>query len=106
MKNNSQNIAIIMLTVSALILGAMVLCTVTTEKADAASTSITYGYYTIGTGLGSTNIDLIYIINNQTNVLNVYGPTHLAKWDILCTVDIKVAFQQLGGVPAPDKGPK
>lgn len=99
MKNNSQNIAIVMLTISAMILGAMVLCTVTTDNAQAASPSITYGYYTIGTGLGSTNVDLIYIINNQTNVLNVYGPTHQAKWDILCTVDIKQAFSMLAGVP-------
>ena len=97
MKNNSQNNAIVMLTVSALILGVMLYSTVTTEKAQASSTALTYGYYSIGTGLGSTSMDLVYIINNQTNVLNVYGPTHIAKWDILCTVDIKKAFQQLAG---------
>lgn len=63
---NTENVTIVLLLVTAVILGAML---IGSARAD---TPTRFGRYILCTGAHSESKDLLYIIDVETNVLNVY----------------------------------
>ncbi len=73
--NNTQNTTIVLLTVTAAILAAMLLPTLFDEGSVAyGDGSVRQGKYIMATGGYDKNIDLIYVINIETQKLVVYAP--------------------------------
>ena len=73
--NNTQNTTIVLLLITAGILTAMLLSPfVGTEPAAYADSSVRQGKYVMATGGYDENIDLIYIVNIETQKLCVYAP--------------------------------
>jgi len=73
--NNTQNTTIVLLLITAGILTAMLLSTyVGTEPAAYGDSSVRQGKYIMATGGYDENIDLIYVVNIDTQKLCVYAP--------------------------------
>ena len=73
--NNTQNTTIVLLLITAGILTAMLLSAyVGTEPAAYADASVRQGKYIMATGGYDKNIDLIYVVNIETQKLVVYAP--------------------------------
>ena len=66
-----QNMLIVVLAVTALVLGAAVANLLTTENAS-AEVSVKSGRYVVCTASYSTSTELVYILDMQTRKLNVY----------------------------------
>ncbi|MFP4107281.1 MAG: hypothetical protein ACLFVU_14505 [Phycisphaerae bacterium] len=66
-----QNIMLVLLMVTSLILGAIVVTTYTTDQAYAES-STREGRYTVVSGEWSNSADLIYMVDIPAQKLNVY----------------------------------
>jgi len=73
--NNTQNTTIVLLLITAGILTAMLMSAyVGTEPAAYGNSSVRQGKYIMATGGYDLNIDLIYVINIETQKLCVYAP--------------------------------
>ena len=73
--NNTQNTTIVLLLITAGILTAMLLSPyVGTEPAAYGDASVRQGKYIMVTGGYDENIDLIYVVNIETQKLMVYAP--------------------------------
>ncbi|MDP6046204.1 MAG: hypothetical protein QGH94_13800 [Phycisphaerae bacterium] len=77
--NNTQNTTIVLLLVTAAILAAMLIPAFDDQGSVAyGDSSVRQGKYIMATGGYDENIDLIYIVNIETQKLCVYAP-NLAK---------------------------
>jgi hypothetical protein len=73
--NNTQNTTIVLLTVTAAILAAMLIPALLDQDSVAyGDSSVRQGKYILATGGYDENIDLIYVINIETQKLVVYAP--------------------------------
>lgn len=73
--NNTQNTTIVLLLITAGILTAMLLSAfVGTPTAYAGDASVRQGKYIMATGSYDANLDLIYVVNIETQKLAVYAP--------------------------------
>ena len=73
--NNTQNTTIVLLLITAGILTAMLLSAyVGSEPAAYGDSSVRQGKYIMATGGYDENIDLLYVINIETQKLCVYAP--------------------------------
>jgi len=72
---DTQNTTIILLLVTASILTAMLVASYTgNEPAAYADASVRQGKYIMATGGYDQNIDLLYVVNIETQKLGVYAP--------------------------------
>ena len=73
--NNTQNTTIVLLLITAGILTAMLVpAYMGTEPTAYGDSSVRQGKYILATGGYDENIDMIYIINIETQKLCVYAP--------------------------------
>jgi len=72
--NNTQNTTIVLLLITAGILTAMLMSAYVGEPAAYGDSSVRQGKYIMATGGYDENIDMIYIINIETQKLCVYAP--------------------------------
>jgi len=73
--NNTQNTTIVLLSVTAAILAAMLIPTLMDQGSVAyGDSSVRQGKYIMATGGYDENIDLIYVVNIETQKLVVYAP--------------------------------
>ena len=72
--NNTQNTTIVLLLITAGILTAMLMSAYVGEPAAYGDSSVRQGKYIMATGGYDLNIDLIYVINIETQKLCVYAP--------------------------------
>ena len=80
--NNTQNTTIVLLLITAGILTAMLLSAyVGSEPAAYGDSSVRQGKYIMATGGYDENIDLVYVVNIETQKLCVYAP-NLSKRSI------------------------
>jgi len=94
---NSQNTAIVLLLITAVILTGLLVATYRqTHQAALAESSDRRGNYIMVSGvyrLGS--LDLIYVINLATRTMNVYhGNESTSAIELLDRVDLERAFSQ------------
>ena len=98
MNNNTQNTTIILLLITAGILTAMMATayfdTGSTAYADA---SVRQGKYIMATGGYNKNIDLIYVVNVETQKLVVYAPNKSKR--TLERMGTPVSLQQTSTTP-------
>jgi len=92
---NNQTLIVVLLAVTAGILTALLVATLTTHQSAQADTSVSGGDYVFGTGAYSTKRDLLYVINRRQEVLLVYG-LNLNDKDLerVDAVDLRGAFGQ------------
>ena len=69
----NQMLLIGLLAVTAVILTALLVASLTHSPAARADTSVMGGDYVFGTGAYSTKRDLLYIISRSQEMLHVYG---------------------------------
>jgi hypothetical protein len=88
--NKTQNFAIGTLLVTAAVLVALLIGSVSTNTAYGTSTSVKQGDYIMSAGELSSGLDMVYVINIATRKLNVYF-TNKNTWaiDLVDTVDLE-----------------
>ena len=73
--NNTQNTTIVLLLITAAILTAMLVSAyMETDSSAYADASVRQGKYIMATGAYNKDVDMIYIINIDTQKLCVYAP--------------------------------
>ena len=91
---DGQNITIVLLAVTAVILAALLISDFISTPAY-ADTPVKEGDYILGTGAASRSTDLIYIIDIANRQLNVYvANINTNAIDIVDTVDLERAFRR------------
>ena len=89
-----RNIPILMLAALAGVLITLLVCTHRTSEAR-AQVPILADSLTIVTGSYSSDIDLIYVLDNATRRLNVYTPNSQAgSIDLVDSLDVESGFAQ------------
>ncbi|MHC4294226.1 MAG: hypothetical protein ACYSTL_01430 [Planctomycetota bacterium] len=92
---NGQDIAIGLLAITAVVLGAMLVASFTSAKPAYAAAPLKGGDYILGTGAVTSSRDLTYVVDIATKQLNVYSAnTNNNTLDIVDTVDLERAFRQ------------
>ena len=91
--HNTQNVAIVLLTISAVILGIVAL--VATDEPAYATTGASGGDYSAVTGSFPNNdIDLLYLVDIPNHQLNIYVPNlHGKSIDLHSKIDLARAFR-------------
>lgn len=95
--NNTQNTTIVLLLATAAILAAMLIPSYDDGSVAYGDSSVRQGKYILATGGYDENIDLIYIVNIETQKLCVYAP-NLAKRTI-DKMGLPVLLQGAPGTP-------
>ena len=92
---NTQNITVILLLCSAVILTGLLIGSYTMTSQEArADSSQRFGSYITATGAFTKSLDLIYVLNIDMGILNVYGlDTNKGVLDFRDSVDLKKFFQ-------------
>ncbi|HAU36289.1 MAG TPA: hypothetical protein DCX07_01045 [Phycisphaerales bacterium] len=95
MLKNPQNLTIVLLLATAVVLAAMLLATFTTRDAQAGTSAGKQGDYIMVNGMWSGSTDLVYIVDIAARKLNVYY-AHAASNDVklIQTVDLAKAFEE------------
>jgi len=90
-----QNITIVLLLISAAVLGAMLIASYTTlDRTAYASTTARGGDYIMSTGARSGTRELLFVIDLAARRLNCYE-TNINTWaiDLQDSVDLEAAFK-------------
>lgn len=96
--NNTQNVTICLLAITAAVLGAILWTTNSDNAAYAGMTSEKGGDYILGAGAWSKSTDLIYTIDIAARQLNVYYANPNANGgagsvDVIQQMDLEKAFR-------------
>jgi len=89
--NDSKNVTIVMLLISAVILSVLVLAT---QPTHAGNSSARFGDYIMSAGARADSFDNLYVIDVLQKRLNVYSlDPNKRRMEILDTVDLTQYFQ-------------
>ncbi len=95
--NNSQNVTIALLCVSAAVLGTITVLT-WTDRAEATGVAAAAGEYIMFTGEVSASIDMLYVVDLTQRKMNAYHwDTNNNVLTLNDQVDLAKAFRQPGG---------
>ena len=90
--NDSKNVTIVMLLISAVVLTVLMLAT--TQPADAGNTSARFGDYVMSPGARADSFDNLYVIDVLQKKLNVYSTDpNKRRLEILDSIDLTQYFQ-------------
>jgi len=91
---NSQNMTIVLLTITAVLLSVMLYQSYS-DRTAYAEPSVKQGDYVMGTGAWSASTDLLYVIDVASRQLNVYfANQNTSSLDLINSVDLEKAFRQ------------
>lgn len=94
--HDSRNTTLALLTITACLLGTVVLLVQTNHSAVAAGSESRAGDYILCPGAISTGTDLVYVIDIASQKLNAYGAninTRTVELVPGCAVDLRLVFE-------------
>lgn len=96
MNKTSQNITIVLLMITAIVLGAMLVSSISENKAYAAGSSVKEGDYVFGTGSVTGANDFVYLIDIAARQMNVYYVERARNQGIVLveSIDLDRAFSE------------
>jgi hypothetical protein len=90
---NSQNVTILLLTISAILLGSLLVALNHTDSAEAAMGWRNDSYIQV-TGQWNSETELLYVVSLEEQKMNVYFTDPKKRvTTLLTTLDLKKAFQ-------------